>query len=223
MRRFSRSVDRCRRPGPSDPLPQHEGRTSIARSNIIPRVETTSIRARAHSVSNAALFIAFLKVGLSGFGGVLPFARRMLVEREHWLTEVEFTEVLSLAQFLPGPNIVNVSVIIGRRFQGVGGALSATIGLMLMPIVIVLALATLYAQFADVPAVRGACNGVSAAASGLILTMGFRMARPIARTPWQVGIGIVAFAAIGLARIPLLWTLAAVVPLSFGIAWWRRR
>src|SRR6266498_1637860 len=105
------------------------------------------------SLSLSELFFGFLKVGLSGFGGVLPFARRMIVEERRWLTEAEFLDVLSLSQFLPGPNIVNVSVIVGRRFQGVAGSFAATGGLMLMPLVIVLAIATIYAQFAQVDAV----------------------------------------------------------------------
>jgi len=83
-------------------------------------------------------------------------------------------------------------------------------------------LATVHARFADLDAVRGACDGVSAAASGLVLAMGFKMARPIARTPWQVGIGAIAFVAIGIARLPLLWVLAVLVPLAVGIAWRRR-
>src|SRR5437870_205858 len=125
-----------------------------------------------------ALFWGFLKIGLSGFGGVMPFARHMLIEQRRWLTEQEFTEVLSLAQFLPGPNIVNFSIIVGRRFQGPMGALAASLGLMLMPLVIILLLATAYAEFARIDAVRNACNGVSAAASGLILSVAFKMAKP---------------------------------------------
>lgn len=173
-------------------------------------------------VSTAALFFGFLRVGLSGFGGVLPFARRMLVERERWLTEQEFTEVLSLGQFLPGPNIVNVSVIVGRRFGGAIGATAATAGLMLMPLAIVLLLAVIYAQFAQIEAVRNACTAVSAAAAGLVLAMGLKMARPIAGTPWQVGIGVVALLAIGFLRTPLLWTLALLAPVAVAIAWRRR-
>lgn len=174
-------------------------------------------------VSTRELFTGFLKVGLSGFGGVLPFARRMLVEQRKWLTELEFNEVLSLSQFLPGPNIVNVTVIVGRRFQGAAGAVAATLGLMLMPLVIVLALAAVYAQFAQIAAVKSATNAVSAAAAGLIIAVGFRMARPLRGTPWQIGTAVVAFAAIGLARLPLLWVLAALAPLAVGIAWWTRR
>ena len=168
------------------------------------------------------LFREFLIVGMSGFGGVLPFARRMVVERRGWLSEQEFTEVLSLSQFLPGPNIVNVAIIIGRRFRGPIGAVAATAGLLLLPLAVVLLLATVYARFAQIDAVRGAADGVSAAASGLVLAMGFRMARTIASSRWQIGIGAIAFVAIGIARLPLLWVLAALVPLAVGIAWWRR-
>ena len=173
--------------------------------------------------ATAELFRGFLQVGLSGFGGVLPFARRMLVEERRWLTEQEFTEVLSLSQFLPGPNIVNVSIIVGRRFHGPLGALVATIALMAAPLAIVLVLATLFAQVADVPAVRGACKAVSAAASGLVLTTAIRMARPIRTTPWQLAIAGTVFAAIGLARASMLAVLAVVVPASLALAWLRRR
>lgn len=175
------------------------------------------------TVTTRELFIGFLKVGLSGFGGVLPFARRMLVEERRWLTELEFNEVLSLAQFLPGPNIVNVSVIVGRRFQGATGSLAATSGLMLMPLVIVLLLAMLYVQFAQIPAVQSASGAVSAAAAGLMLAVGVKMARPIRGTPWQIAIALIAFVAIGLARLPLLWVLAVLAPLAVAIAWWQRR
>lgn len=175
----------------------------------------------APRVPAATLFWGFLKIGLSGFGGVLPFARRTLVERERWLTEQEFTEVLSLSQFLPGPNIVNVSIIVGRRFDGPAGAAAATLGLMLMPLVIVLLLAIVYSEFAEIPAVRNACTRVSAAASGLVVAMAFKLSTPIRRTPWQVAIALLTFAAIGIARLPLLWVLAALVPVSLAIAWRR--
>jgi len=173
-------------------------------------------------VSIGALFWGFLIVGVSGFGGVMPFAHRMLVEHRRWLTEREFTEALSLSQFLPGPNIVNLSVIVGRRLQGTAGAIIATVGLLLLPLVIVLVLATLFAQVSHVDAVRGACSGVSAAASGLILSVAVKMARPIRRTPPQLAFAAVTFAAIALLRLPLLWVLAVLAPLSIGFAWWKR-
>src|SRR5665647_1519263 len=99
-------------------------------------MDTTEDIAASPAVTTRELFVGFLQVGLSGFGGVLPFARRMLVDKRRWLTELEFNEVLSLSQFLPGPNIVNVSIIVGRRFQGPIGALAATLGLMLMPLIL---------------------------------------------------------------------------------------
>jgi chromate transporter len=169
------------------------------------------------------LFWGFLKIGVSGFGGVMPFAHRMLVERQRWLTEREFTEAISLSQLLPGPNIVNLSVIIGRRFQGTVGALAATLGLMLMPLFIVLLLAMLFAEFAHIDAVRGACNGVSAAASGLVLSVALKMAQPIRRNPMEVAVCAIAFVAIGLLRFPLLWVLAVLVPVSIAIAGRSRR
>ena len=173
-------------------------------------------------ISTLQIFLGFLKIGLSGFGGVMPFARRMLVEEQRWLSEVEFLDVLSLSQFLPGPNVVNVSVIVGRRFNGVTGAAAAFAGLLLMPLVIVLALATLYAQFAQVEAVRGACGGVSAAASGLIAGTALKLARPLKASAWRVAICGAAFVGIALLRVPLLWMLAALCPVSIALAWWKR-
>jgi chromate transporter len=169
------------------------------------------------------LFSGFLIVGVQGFGGVLPFARRMLVEQRHWLSEREFIEVLSLSQFLPGPNIVNVSIIVGNRFRGPWGSVAAALGLMLMPFLIVLALAALYAQFAAIETVRTATTGVSAAATGLILATGIRMAQPLKGIVWQIAMAALVFVAIGLLRIPLLWALAVLAPLSIAVAWWMRR
>ncbi|HEY1438092.1 MAG TPA: chromate transporter [Casimicrobiaceae bacterium] len=167
-----------------------------------------------------ALFLGFLMIGVQGFGGVLPFAHRILVEQHRWLSEREFTEVLSLSQFLPGPNIVNVSVIVGNRYRGPLGSVAATLGLMLMPFVIVLILAALYARFADLEVVRGATIGVSAAATGLVIATGLRMARALKGIPWQIVMGALTFIAIAFLRLPLLWVLAVLAPVSIAIAWW---
>jgi chromate transporter len=174
------------------------------------------------SVSTAELFVGFLKIGLSGFGGVMPFARRMIVERRGWLSEAEFLDVLSLSQFLPGPNVVNVSIIVGRRFQGALGAVAACAGLLLMPLVIVLSLATLYAQVSQIEAVRGACRAVSASASGLIVATALKLARPLRTASWQLVICAAAFVGIALLRIPLLWMLAGLCPVSIALGWWKR-
>ena len=173
-------------------------------------------------VSTRALFSRFLEVGLSGFGGVMPFAHRMLVERMRWLTEGEFAEALALAQFLPGPNIVNITVIVGRRFQGAKGAAISVLGLMLMPLCIVLTLAMIYARFSDVDIVRHTFNGVAAAASGLVLAMGLKMAKGVRKSAIAMAIAGVSFVLIGIARFPLLWVLAAMAPVSIGVAWFMR-
>jgi chromate transporter len=170
-------------------------------------------------LSLGELFVGFLKVGVSGFGGVMPFARRMIVEERRWLTEAEFLDVLSLSQFLPGPNIVNVSGIIGRRFRGPAGSLAATAGLMLMPLVIVLALATVYAQYAQIATVRSALGAMSASASGLILATAIKLARPIRGSAWQLAVCAAVFASIALLRAPLVWVLLVMCPLSVALAW----
>ena len=139
------------------------------------------------------------------------------------MSEREFTEVLSLSQFLPGPNIVNVSIIVGSRYQGVPGALSASLGLMLMPFLIVIALAALYSRFDTVASVRGATAAVSSAATGLVVAMGLKIAKPLAGSAWQVVIVLLGFVALGLLRVPLLWVLAVLAPLSVACAWWTRR
>ena len=174
------------------------------------------------SVSTTELFFGFLKVGMSGFGGVMPFARRMLVEERRWLSEHEFTEVLSLSQFLPGPNIINLSIIVGSRYAGPTGSFAASLGLMLMPFLIVLALAALYSRFDGLAAVRGATASVSSAATGLVVAMGLKMAQPLAGTGWQIAVVALGFAAVALLRVPLLWALLAIAPLSVAFAWWTR-
>lgn len=182
-------------------------------------ISATAPPATTAPTSAGDLFLGFLKVGISGFGGVLPFARHMLVEERRWLDEREFTEVLSLSQFLPGPNIVNVAVIVGNRFRGPFGSLAACLGLMLMPFLIVLALATLYARFDSLESVRGATAAVSSAATGLVIATGLKMARPLLGTPWQLVIAVLGFVALAIARVPLLWALLVLVPLAIGIAW----
>jgi chromate transporter len=165
------------------------------------------------------LFGAFFGVGVSGFGGVLPWARRMLVDERRWLTADEFTDVLSLCQFLPGPNIVNVAVTVGGRFHAVRGALAAVVGLMAAPFAIVVALGALYTTYGHVPAVEGTIRGVSAVAAGLLVAMALKMART-GLTRWSAAIvALAAFGGIALARFPLLAVLGVVAPLSIAAVW----
>ena len=167
------------------------------------------------------LFLGFTRIAAFAFGGVLPWARFMLVDRRRWLTADEFTDTLALAQLLPGPNIVNMSVAIGARFRGPGGSLAAVAGLMTLPVAIALALATLYGRFADLPAVDGALGAMAAAAAGLIIATAARMAEPILRRRFWTAAPFVAavFAAVGIVGLPLWPVLLLLAPLAIGAEW----
>jgi chromate transporter len=170
-----------------------------------------------------ALFLAFLEISMSGFGGVLPWARRMLVEKRRWLDEREFAEVLALCQFLPGPNIVNLSIIVGSRFRGVVGALAAFLGLVGAPTAIFMVLGALYARYGELEALRGALAGLAAGAAGLLIAMAGRMALPLvqAREAAPVLVALAGFVAVGLMRLPLYWVVLVLAPLSVAYCWWR--
>ncbi|MGE5203027.1 MAG: chromate transporter [Acidobacteriota bacterium] len=172
-------------------------------------------------ISLVALFSAFLRITLSGFGGTLPWARRILVDERRWLSDREFVDALSLCQFLPGPNVVNLSIVVGRRFRGTFGALSAFAGLMIAPFLIVLALGMLYARFGHAPAIDRILGGVSAAAAGLVWAMGLQMAGTFARIPRAVAFAILAFLASGVVHWPILPMIAVLAPLSIAAAWRR--
>lgn len=170
------------------------------------------------------LFFAFLGIAISGFGGVLPFARRMLVERRGWLTPDEFNETLSLCQSLPGPNIVNLSIATGQRFGGARGAVAAVSGLVLAPMLIVIVLGALYSRFGGVEQLQGAVTGLGAAAAGLVVATAAKMAEPLLRSRLlSAGPFIVlAFVGVGVMRWPLPWVLLALAPISVAVVWRRR-
>ncbi|HSD39722.1 MAG TPA: chromate transporter [Rhodocyclaceae bacterium] len=165
------------------------------------------------------LFLGFFKTGISGFGGVLPHARRMLVDDQRWLTDRQFTELLGLGQGLPGPNIVNMSVVIGARFHGWHGSVCAVAGLMLAPLVIVLALANIYEQFADSAMLNHALTGIAAAAAGLILATSARLAVRMDRNIWSFLTLLAAFLAIVWLHLPLLTVLFVLAPISITCGW----
>lgn len=156
----------------------------------------------------------FCGIGLMGFGGVLPWARRMVVEQRSWLSAAEFTDLLALCQFLPGPNIVNFSVALGARFQGVRGAVSALAGLLAAPCAIVVALGALYARYGGLPPVRRAFIGLSAAAAGLVVANAIKIAWPLRARLRPVLVAVTAFAALTVLRLPLLPSLLVLAPLS---------
>ena len=172
-----------------------------------------------------ALFVAFAKMSLAGFGGVLVFARRAIVEQHRWMTADEFNETFALCHFLPGPNIVNLSVVFGARFRGIAGGIAAFAGLVGPPVVIVTILAALYAHFGEVDALRRILAGVSCAAVGLLISVVFRMMMPLVKRRDLVGLVVLVavFVAIGLMRLPLPAVLLVAIPLSLAITLAMRR
>src|SRR5688572_14966824 len=136
-----------------------------------------------HNVpSHADLFLAFFKITVMGFGGTLPWTRRMFVEEKRWLTAQEFNDVYALCQFLPGPNIVNLTAVFGSRMRGPTGALAAWSGFLLVPFCVMLAAAILYERYGEVEAVRRVLTGIAPAAAGLIIATVAKMAAPLFRS-----------------------------------------
>src|SRR5664280_1071907 len=155
--------------------------------------------------SLAELFRAFVIVSISGFGGALPWARRTIVEQKRWMTTEEFNETFALSQFLPGPNVVNFSVVFGARFGGVPGATVALAGLMGPPLVIVTVLAILYARFGDVEALSRILAGITAAAVGLLIAVVAKMMAPLFVRRWNSApaFAILAFTGVAIMHWPL--------------------
>jgi chromate transporter len=166
-----------------------------------------------------ALFVAFAKMSLAGFGGVMVFARRAIVEQHRWMTADEFNETFALCHFLPGPNIVNLSMVFGARFRGIAGGVAAFAGLLGPPVVIVTILAILYAHFGQVEALRRVLAGVSCAAVGLLISVVFRMMMPLVkrRDLAALVVMVAVFIAIGPAQLPLPAVLLVAIPLSLGV------
>ena len=164
--------------------------------------------------NRSTLFRAFLLLGLSGFGGVLPLARRTLVDQRRWLTQTEFTDLLGLCQFLPGGNVINLSVAVGLRFGGIPGAIAALAGLLAAPAVIVVLAGAIYDRFAANPIVHHAFAGIAAGAAGLLIGLTWRMLAPLWPHARPLAIAAVIVIAIAGLRLPLLPTLLVMLPLS---------
>lgn len=172
-----------------------------------------------------ALFVAFSLLALQGFGGVLAVAQRELVDRRGWLSREAFIELYSIAQMLPGPNVVNLSLMIGDRYFGWRGALAAITGMLLAPFLIVIALAASHERLAEFPAVAGALRGMGAVAAGLILAMAVKMLGTLRGNllgPWLCALlGLGALVAIAVLRLPLAWIVIGLGVLGWGLARWR--
>jgi chromate transporter len=170
--------------------------------------------------STGVLFRGFLTLGLMGFGGVLPLARRMVVEDRQWMSAAEFADLLGLCQFLPGGNIINLSVAIGLRFRGVPGAIASLVGLLAAPSVIVVLLGMIYDRFADDPAVRHVFAGLAAAAAGLLVALAIKLLLPLWRKPVPLTLAVLCFLAVAVFRVPLLLAMLVLAPLSILVRHW---
>jgi chromate transporter len=171
------------------------------------------------------LFVAFAKMSLAGFGGVLVWARRGIVDQHRWMTADEFNETFALCHFLPGPNIVNLSMVFGSRIRGIAGGIAAFAGLLAPPMIIMTILAALYARYGEIDALRRILAGVSCAAVGLLIAVVLRMMMPLIKRRDVVGLLVLAavFIAIGVARLPLQAVLLVAIPASIAITIFMRR
>ena len=173
--------------------------------------------------SPSDLFWSFTWLALQGFGGVLAVVQRELVERRRWITNDEFIEDWAAAQILPGPNVVNLSIMVGDRYFGLRGALVAVAGMLLLPMLLLLAVATLYAAFASHPMMAGALRGMGAVAAGLVAGMGCKLAASLARHPLGplpcALITAATFIAMSVLRLPLAWVLPVVGGVACALTW----
>jgi chromate transporter len=169
-------------------------------------------------MTKAELFAGYAKIGLLGFGGVAVMARHVIVEERRWLSERDYAEVLGLGQILPGPNVGNAAVMIGRRFHGLAGALVATAGLYIGPLAILVALALLYDTYGERPGVAPFMQGVAAAAAGMVIGMALKMGTKLRPPPELAAVGILAVVAAAWLRLPLPVIVLALAPLGIFLS-----
>jgi chromate transporter len=181
--------------------------------------------ARAHPKSLSDLFFSFSILALQGFGGVLAIVQRELVDKKKWLTQQEFVEDWAVAQILPGPNVVNLSLMIGDRHFGARGALVSLAGMLFFPLLIVLAIAALFAGIADMPQVQGALRGMGAVAAGMITATGIKLITALKSNAMGTtvcwALAVITFIAIALLKVPLVWVLLVVGGLASLWAYWQ--
>ena len=169
-------------------------------------------------VSLTALFAGFLKVSLLGFGGPIVWARRIVVERRRWVDDREFAEILTLCQFMPGPNVVGITTCVGSRLRGPIGAVAAVAGFILIPWTIGLSLGGLYLRLAHLTVLKNILGGVSAAAAGLMIATGIRLLMPHRRRQTALLFAALAFSGMAFVKLPLLVVLLGLTPISIAVA-----
>ncbi|WP_035713193.1 chromate transporter [Azorhizobium doebereinerae] len=176
-------------------------------------------RDATHAPDARELFLGFLRIAVSGFGGTLPFARREMVEQRKWLTAREFTDILAICQLMPGPNICNMSFCIGARFAGLPGVVASFVGLVTVPCIIGISLTWVYLTYGQFPAVSGMLRGISAGAVGLFIALGIKMAWVERRSPFMLIFAALAFVGAGLLGLPLVAVILGLAPFSILASW----
>jgi chromate transporter len=199
--------DRAKAASHSSESPSASPSTSPAAALAAPHRAHTAIPSRRE------IFFAFLKIGVVAFGGALPWVRRVIVDEKQWLTESEFTEIITVCQAVPGPNVVNTAVFFGTRCHGVSGGLLALLGLIGLPLVILFALNHMYHLFAEMPQVKSAMNGMGIVATAYLVAMTFKMAKPFRHRRWAVALCFLA----AVLSAYFHWPMAMVL-LSCGCA-----
>jgi chromate transporter len=190
---------------------------------MTPSPEAAPGTGRNQPQSCTDLFVSMTVLALQGFGGVLAVVQRELVERKRWMTREEFVEEWAVAQIMPGPNVVNLALMIGGRYFGLRGALAALAGMLAAPLVVVLALALLYGHFADNPQLANALRGMGAVAAGLITATGLKLLVALRTHPLGlaacIGLGAATFIGVALMRLPLAWVLFGLGGLGCWLTW----
>jgi chromate transporter len=178
---------------------------------------------RAQPQSLTDLFVSFTVLALQGFGGVLAVVQREMVEKKRWMTREEFVEEWSVAQIMPGPNVINLAVGIGSRYFGFRGAMAAVAGMLAAPLLVVIVLALIYAHYAGNPHVAGALRGMGAVAAGLITATGLKLCTALKTHPLGVPLcallGGATFVAIAMLRLPLIWVLLGLGGVACALTW----
>jgi len=165
------------------------------------------------------MFTGFFQAGIIGFGGVLPVARRLIVDQRQWMTQEQFNELFSLCQFMPGANIVNFACAFGARNRGLSGAAAALFGLMAAPVCIVIILSDVYARWGALPVARHGLTGLAASAAGLVLGTALKISVPILASQRNLLVAAGVFAAVMLLHLSLPLTMLIVLPISIFLAW----
>jgi chromate transporter len=180
--------------------------------------ETVGARRVEDRVTLGALFVGFLKVSLLGFGGGLVWARRIVVDQKRWVDDQEFAEILTLCQFMPGPNIVGITICVGSRLRGPVGAIAAVAGFILIPWTVGLAFGSLCLHYAHLPILQNILGGLSSAAAGLMIATGIRLLMPHRSRQTALLFAALAFTGMVVAKLPLLVVLLGLAPLSIAVA-----